>query len=86
MYNAMKVLQLYPGVFVTPREIAELTNNWNLNDPGVLASRVRAIRAAHGENGAHPRFILSRRVGGYALMWPAELTWIWIERIIKPRE
>lgn len=82
----LQALQLHPGVFLTPREIAELTNNWNHLDPNVLAARVRMIRRAHGENGKDPHFTVSRRCTGYALKWPAELTWIWIERIIESRE
>lgn len=77
----LKTLQLHPGIFLTPRDIANRTDNWNLLHPNPLAARIRANRAAHGEDGKNPRLVLTRRNGGYALKWPAEFSWIWIERI-----
>ncbi len=79
--NIVMALQLNPGVFLTPAEIALLVNNDTLKHAGPLAARMRAIRVAHGENGADQRFFISRRDGGYALKWPREFSWIWIDRI-----
>lgn len=69
---------------MTPREFGELTENDALGeDFNLLSARISAIRQALGESGAEPRLILSRRVGGYALCWPAQYSWIWIERPSK---
>jgi len=77
----IQVIQWSPGVFVDPGEIAYLTSNENLCDNNTLAARISAIRRAHGETPDAPRFFVTKRHGGYALMWPAELSWTLVERI-----
>ena len=80
--RVIQALQLHPGVFLRPREIADLVGNSNLQRRhNALAARLKAIRAAHDESGDRPRLFLTRRNGGYALQWPAEFSWIWVERI-----
>ena len=74
-------VQLNPGSFLTPRDIAELTNVHSLAENNNLSARWLAIRQAHGETFAQPRFWLSRRAGGMAVAWHPKFTWAWLERI-----
>ncbi|MCK4601582.1 MAG: helix-turn-helix domain-containing protein [Phycisphaerae bacterium] len=75
----LQALQLNPGEFLTPAEIAELTDYESLRRHDVLAARVCAIRNAHKHK--DERFIETRRGGGYALRWCQERTWLWVDRI-----
>jgi hypothetical protein len=84
-FSILRALQLNPGEFLTPRDIAELVGNHELyEEPNLLAAAIRRIRAALGESGERQRFVITRRNGGYALMWPENLSWIWIERVPNP--
>jgi len=77
----VQALQLNPGEFLSPSEIAELTGFHTLRNPNALAARLMAIREAHRESFPQPRFFLSRRAGGYGIAWNPQCSWIWIERI-----
>ena len=79
--DIVRALQLNPGVFLKPADIAFLVSNPMLKHANPLAARLRAIRAAHDESGDNQRLFISRRNGGYGLKWPAEFSWIWIDRI-----
>jgi len=77
----IQTLQLNPGEFLTPREIAELTGRDSLRENNVLSARLLAIRKAHKESNTKPHFFLSRRAGGFAVAWNPQYSWMWIERI-----
>jgi hypothetical protein len=74
----LRSLQMTPGDFLTPKDIAELTGYRSLERNEVLAARVCALRNAHGDKAQ--RFIETRTAGGYAIRWPRERTWLWIDR------
>ena len=75
----IQALQLNCGDFLSPKTIAELTGADSLRDNCALASRVHAIRKALRDPGA--RFIETRTSNGYALRWPRERTFLWVELI-----
>ena len=77
----IQALQLNPGEFLTPPEIAELTGRDSLRENNVLSARLMAIRKAHKECHSKPHFFLSRRPGGFAVAWNPRCSWIWLERI-----
>lgn len=75
-------VQLNPGAFLSPRNIAELCGIASLAENNNLSSRWLAIRKAHGESFKKtPRFFLSRRPGGMGVSWNPVRTWLSIERI-----
>jgi hypothetical protein len=73
-------IQLNPGAYVSAKDLAEMIRRSSLTRPGVLAARVFKLRQAHREKGT-PRFIVTNTACGYHLMWPAERTWMSVERI-----
>ena len=77
----IQALQLNPGEFLTPTEIAELTGRDSLRENNVLSARLLAIRRVHKESSIKPHFFLSRRAGGFAVAWNPQYSWMWIERI-----
>lgn len=77
----IQALQLNPGEFLTPREIAELTGRFTLRDSNALSARLLKIREAHKESYRKQHFFLSRKAGGYGIAWNPKCTWMWIERI-----
>jgi len=64
------------GVPQSRKAIAEHARNAGLKDDGVLASRMRVIRRALGDNGRTQRMIQTDPVGRY--FWNPSLSWIWI--------
>lgn len=79
--KVIRALQLNPGDFLTPRDIAELTSYDSLRQNENLAARICAIRKSHQDTSE--RFFETRRAGGYAVRWQAERTWVWVERILE---
>ena len=79
----LQALQLNPGDYLTPKEIAKLTGYESLKHNDVLAARVCAIRNAHSDNRI---LVETRGSGGYAIRWPKERTWLWISRIVSSQE
>ena len=77
----LQALQLNAGDYLTPAELAELTGYDSLRSNEVLAARIHAIRKLHRDKGE--RFIETRTSGGYAVRWPKERTWLWINRIVS---
>jgi hypothetical protein len=82
----IQAIQLNPGEFLTPKEIADLTGCFTLRENNVLSARLMAIRQIHKETAQKPHFFQSRRPGGYAIAWNPEKTWMWIERIAPTME
>lgn len=76
-----QAVQMNPGEFQTPDDIAELTGYDTLRNHNALSARLKAIREAHKESHRHPNFFLSRRGGGYGIAWNPLKTWCWVERI-----
>ena len=79
--RVIQAVQLNPGEFQNPDDIAELTGFDTLRSHNALSARLKAIREAHGESHRHPNFFLSRRGGGYGIAWNPLKTWCWVERI-----
>jgi len=77
----VQAVQLNPGEFLTPTEIAELTGRPTLRENNALSARLMAIRRAHKESYEKPHFFLSRKAGGFAIAWNPQCAWMWIERI-----
>ncbi len=77
----VRAIQLNPGDYLTPEEIAQITGIGSLVRNGVLIARVYAFRRAH--EGNPDRFIQTRASGDYAIRWPKERTWLWIDRVRK---
>lgn len=75
----LRALQLNPGEFLSPDEIAELTGRISLREHDVLTARIYAIRKAHDDSGDW--FIETTTDDGYAVRWREERTWLWIDRI-----
>ena len=74
----LQALQLNPGDYLTPGDIAGLTGYESLRHNDVLAARVCAIRNAHSKN----RMLVETRGScGYALRWPKQRIWLWVDRI-----
>ena len=82
----IQAVQLNPGEFLTPQEIADLTGFFTLRENNVLSARLMVIRQVHKETAQKPNFFLSRRAGGYGVAWRPEKTWLWIERITPTTE
>lgn len=82
----IQAIQLNPGEFLTPQEIADLTGCFTLRDNNALSARFMAIRQVHKESFKKPHFFQSRRAGGYGISWNSEKTWMWIERIAPTAE
>lgn len=78
--NIQEVIQMSPGEFVGCWEIDLLLNDQDLRGANALAARIRMLRRVHGETPQSPRFFVTRR-RDYALMWPAERSYILIRRI-----
>jgi len=74
----LRSLQMNHGDFLTPEDMAALSSFRSLERNEVLAARVCALRNAHGDKSQ--RFIETRTAGGYAIRWPGERTWLWVDR------
>jgi hypothetical protein len=77
----VQAVQLNPGDFLKPVEVAELTGRDKLRENNNLSARLMAIRKAHRENHKQSHFFLSRKTGGFGIAWNKERTWMWIEKI-----
>ena len=78
----MQAVQLNPGEFQTPDDIAYLTGYSTLRKTtNTLSARLKAMREAHSESSKHRNFFLSRRDGGFAIAWNPKKTWCWVERV-----
>jgi len=77
----MQAIQLNPGEFQTPLDIAHLTGYSTFRSNNVLSARLKAIREAHSESSNNRNFFLSRRDGGFAIAWNPKKTWCWVERV-----
>ena len=82
----IQAIQLNPGEFLTPQEIADLTGCFTLRNPNALSARLMAIREAHRESFKKSHFPQSRRARGYAIAWNPKYSWMWIERIASTME
>ena len=80
----IQAIQLNPGEFLTPAEIAELTGCDTLRSGNALSARLKAIREAHRETFRNPHFFLSRRDGGFGIAWNPTRTWMWLEKVSLP--
>jgi DNA-binding response OmpR family regulator len=80
--RVLHALQLNPGDFLCPSEIAALTGWRSLERNGALTALIMRLRKAHKEQGqAEPWFIETKTAGGYGVRWPKDRTWMWIERV-----
>lgn len=77
----IQALQLNPGEFLSPKEVAELAGYSSLRNGNTLSARLMAIREAHKETYKNHNFFRSRRAGGYGISWNSKKTWAWVERI-----
>lgn len=77
----IQALQLNPGEFLKPSEIAELTGRSSLRENNVLSARLMKIREAHQESHKKPHFFLSRRARGFSLAWAPQRSWMSVQRI-----
>jgi hypothetical protein len=75
----IQALQLNCGDFLSPKTLSQLCGFDSLHENSVLAARAHAIRKALRDPGA--RFIETRTSNGYALRWPRERTFLWVELI-----
>jgi hypothetical protein len=84
----IQALQLHPGEFLIPAEIAELTACDTLRGDNALSARLKAIREAHRETFQGPHFFLSKRAHGFGVAWNGQKTWMWVERLptLSPRQ
>jgi DNA-binding winged helix-turn-helix (wHTH) protein len=73
----LQALLLNAGDYLGPKQLAALTGVRTLRENGNVAARVSALRKALGNSGEW--FIETRRIGGYAVRWNPERTWIWVE-------
>lgn len=78
--DIVRGLQINPGMFLGTVDMAQLAADENLLANNALAARITVIRKAHDETPDKPRFFVTRRNGGGGYMWPAERSWIWIDR------
>jgi len=79
--RVIQAIQLNPGEFLTPKEIADLTGCFTLRSRNALSARFMKIREVHKESFKKPHFFLSRRARGYAVAWNPKYSWMWIERM-----
>lgn len=77
----LEAVQCEPGVYFSPKAIAELTNIHSLATPNNLSARWRALRLRHNEIYAFPNFFLSKRAGGMGIAWNPRKTFTQIFRI-----
>jgi hypothetical protein len=77
----IQALQLNPGEWLTPAQVADITGRDSLDDSKVLSARLLALRNIHGESFKQPHFFLSRKAGGFSIAWSPDRTWMSIERI-----
>ena len=75
--SILQALLLNPGDFLSPAAIGELTGHDSLCENTVLAARVHAMRKSLRDPGA--RFIETRTSNGYAIRWPRERSFLWVE-------
>lgn len=80
----IQAVQLNPGEFLAPEEIAALTGCDTLRNGNALSARLKAIREAHRESFRTPHFFLTRRAGGFAIAWNPAKTWMWLEKVLPP--
>jgi hypothetical protein len=75
----LQALLLNAGDFLTPADLAEITNMPEMRENTVLAARVHAMRKSLRDPGA--RFIETRTSNGYAIRWTPGRTFLWGELI-----
>jgi hypothetical protein len=74
----LRSLQMNFGDFLTPEDIAELTGINSLKRNEVLAARSCRLRKTHADKSQ--RFIETRTADRFAIRWPRERTWLWVDR------
>ena len=74
-------MQLYAGSYVCCADLVELTGNEHLLVPGNVSRHLVTLRRVHQEAWQRPHFFVTRRSGGFAVMWPAARSFMRIERI-----
>jgi len=79
--RVLHALQLNPGDFLCPSEIAALTGWRSLERNGALTALIMRLRKAHDEQGQAAWFIETSTAGGYFVRWPKHRTWMWVERV-----
>jgi hypothetical protein len=79
--DVLFAIQLHAGHFVQCHDLVSLTGNEYLLVPGNVSKHLVTLRGVHQEHWTKPWFFLTRRSRGFAVMWPAERSWIRIERI-----
>ena len=75
----LRALQLNPGDFLTPRDVAVITGHDPLRNGQALQARICAIRKTHEDPGDW--FIETRTCDGYAVRWLPKRTWLWVDRL-----
>ena len=73
----LQVLLLNPGDFMAPAAIGDLTRFDSLRENTILAARVHAMRKSLRDTGGW--FIETRTSNGYAIRWPRERSFLWVE-------
>lgn len=74
----LQAIQLNPGIGLDKKTLAAITGLAHLTRDGILAARIHALRKAFGESKKSEHFIQTSDNGSLTLMWPKELTWIWV--------
>ena len=75
----LQSILLNPGDFLSPAVLASRTGHDSLYENTVLAARVHGMRKSLRDPGS--RFIETRRSNGYAIRWPRERSFLWVELI-----
>ena len=76
----LQALQINPGIFLQPRDIAALTGHDGLSHNGTLSAGILRLRRAHIEQG-QPWFIETTKNHFYGLRWSPARSWMSIELI-----
>jgi len=79
----LECVQCEPGIFFSPRDVAELTQIHSLRNPNNLSARLRALRLSHHEDYAHQNFFLSKRTGGMGVCWNPAKSFIVLTKVAK---
>lgn len=79
--DVLFAMQLNAGQCVDCLDLVELTGNEYLLAPGNVSRHLVLLRRVHAEHWSQPWFFRTRRRRPFAVMWPAERSWIRIERI-----
>lgn len=76
----LEAIQDFPGVYIEPLMLYDLTGIDTVPDPGVLPTHILRIRAAHWECKRTARFILTQNG---CVAWAPDRTWIRVVPFIK---